>query len=281
MTEINLNVFRAAGHRLVDRIVDEFEDLIREELPVMTAKAAPVNKTPQTVNKEPQTVNKTGRPSSDDVTIAVRAGTDRNGTKVSQLDIRIPTAAAAQVVLVAGGRAHFTIAGRTMIVESALSGVKVVSVSRVTVRIAPGGASLGLRTAQPATACSWSIISESKLIIDLPVWWPTEHVSGRARAAAPEAPPVPAKIEDAPSRKAAIERHSASPAAPRKGEAIDGGELIPVADRDFFCHTCEMQLATITCDTCNGLFCAGCWSSHLLTHRRPGAAAHQQEVARA
>ncbi len=33
MSEVDLGVFRAAGHRLVDRIVDEFEELIREGLP--------------------------------------------------------------------------------------------------------------------------------------------------------------------------------------------------------------------------------------------------------
>jgi hypothetical protein len=69
------------------------------------------------------------------------------------------------------------------------------------------------------------------------------------------------------------------PAAP--DQRIDGGTLIPVAEREFMCHTCGAELATISCDTCDALFGPRCWSSHLLTHRRPRPELGRQDVARA
>ncbi len=59
--------------------------------------------------------------------------------------------------------------------------------------------------------------------------------------AAPEAPPVSVRIPPWwPIAKRIGDRApSPSPAAPKAGEKIDGGTLIPLAEREWFCHTCQ------------------------------------------
>lgn len=151
-----------------------------------------------------------------------------------------------------------------------------------------GGKPFGLaRTAKPGEICKWEGSARAITIVP-PSWWPRSEGNpgsggngGRAREAAPEAPPVPVKIAEAPSQKAATAHPPAPPAAPKDWEKIDGGSLIPVAEREFFCHTCEAAIATISCDTCEALLCPSCWKSHLLSHRRPRPELGRQEVARA
>ncbi len=140
-----------------------------------------------------------------------------------------------------------------------------------------GGASLDLpRESRPGEECRWTA-SAGAITIAAPSWWP-----GRAHKSAPEEPPAPvtfAVVE--PSRPTVSVRRPALPAAPKTGERIDGGTLIPVAERECMCHTCATAVATISCDVCDALFCPACWRSHLLTHRRPRPELGRQDVARA
>ena len=257
-----------------------------------------------------------GRPPLTAVMVGATFGGD-----TSAVEIRIPLTIAKHAGLRGGSRASlvFSADQRLTIEKARQGGVAVAKLMGPTVRIRTGGTKLGVTKRHPAEPCTCSLDIDHRLVVELPSWWPKAHShAGRARAAAPEAPPVSARIEGAPSRKAAIARHPSPPAAPvialppqvrsntnngssentarathimrvqkqrrplSSGDSkIDGGELIPVADREFMCHTCETAVATITCDTCNGLYCPACWSSHLLTHRRPGAAARRDEVLRA
>jgi hypothetical protein len=242
VTEINLGVFRAAGHRLVDRIVNEFEALIREELPEVFPQHAPVK-----VKAKTRAVRRRG----------ARGPDSRVGLSVSiangypLLNVNVPRSVADQAGLKAGLCAHAEVSGPLLFVTPSSTGPKVRDGSG-RLHLLFSGHALGLpKKTRPSSYPAWIVHDGRSLEMVLPSWWPAApNPTGRVRTAAP-------------------------------GGRIDGGELIPVADRDFFCHTCEVAVATITCDTCNGLYCAGCWSSHLLTHRRPGSATRREEVARA
>jgi hypothetical protein len=217
------------------------------------------------------------------------------------VEIRIPLTIANHAGLRGGTRASlvFSADQRLTIERVRQGGVAVVKSVGPTVRMKAGATKLGVTKRHPAEPCACSLDGDHRLVVELPSWWPKAHShAGRARAAAPEAPPVPAKIEGAPSRKAAIARHPATPAAPvivlspqvrsksnngrgpQPWTKIPGGELIPENLRESNCNTCSDRPAGVSCDDCNGVFCAACFTSHRLTHTRPGAAA-REEVARA
>ena len=185
-----------------------------------------------------------------------------------------------------------TLGARTLTLAASPNGrVAAYASSASTLRLQFGGVKLGVSEAHAATPCTWHVdLTARHIMIDLPPWWPkatsrpgpkSDGNGGRAREAAPEAPPVSVKIAEAPSRKAATAHHPAPPAAPKDWEKIDGGSLIPVAEREFFCHTCGAAVATISCDACEALLCPSCWKSHLLSHRRPRPEGSREEVARA
>jgi hypothetical protein len=250
---LTTEMLRAMAHRLVDQALDEIEGAIREELLAAAARPA---KSAAPRARAPHSTPPAGE-AAPLVAMAVYAY-EQNGTKVSQLQISLPLAVAERAGLAVGDRVRCTVLGHTLAIERSDAGVKLSRSGNHAIKAQPGGAAYGLRAKQPATRCAWHLDLDHRLVVDLPAWWP--RASAGPAAAKPPAPPA--------TRAAKPATHA----------PIEGGELIPEDEREFRCHTCGAKLATVTCNDCDGLYCAGCWASHRLGHRARAVARQAQAL---
>ena len=118
----------------------------------------------------------------------------------------------------------------------------------------------------------WSTKEPKTLLIDLPSWWPE--------------PQVRSKNKNTPAEGTAHEHVADGRAKPTRfipgnmqhGEHVTVEVLGDRIDPEFPCHTCgcadpiAAKRATMRCNECGGLYCAGCWLSHEIVHKR--AVAH-------
>ena len=285
---LTVEALRSFAHHLVDQVLDELafwqENLEPDNLPSLSSQAKPADRAdfPSKETRPPadtwpvrhvghsspasETTSKSRRGPAPLTTISISVVKQR---KCLVLRVCVPATIASRAGLSADSRVAPVVVGRRIMVEEKNTGVKVRTQSASTLIAAISGRAHGLTEAHPSTHCTWHLDEQHHLVVDVPDWWPKEP----AARAVPPMPP-PSDNLDRISDGWEWLRHGKKPVKSAVQPVDDLGERI---DPEFPCHTCgsddpiTAKRATMQCKECGGLYCAGCWISHKLVHKRAGS----------